>query len=48
MIALVDAVTAYDVSFDQVEVLSSGTGNAPFALRKPDVLRGAIAWRKGH
>lgn len=45
MVALVDAVTAYDVSFDQVEILSIGTGNAPFSLRKPAVLGGAIAWR---
>jgi len=45
MVALVDAVTAYDVSFDQVEILSIGTGNAPFSLRKPDVFGGAIAWR---
>ena len=45
MVALVDAVTAYDVSFDQIEVLSIGTGNEPFALRKSDVFQGAIAWR---
>jgi uncharacterized protein len=46
MIALVDAVTAYDISFDQVEIFSIGTGDAPFALRKPDVFRGLIAWRE--
>ena len=45
MVALIDAVTAYDVSFDQVEILSIGTGNAPFSLRQPAVLGGAIAWR---
>jgi patatin-like phospholipase/acyl hydrolase len=46
MVALVDAVTAYDIGFDQVEIFSIGTGNAPFALRKPDVFRGLIAWRE--
>jgi patatin-like phospholipase/acyl hydrolase len=46
MVALVDAVTAYDIGFEQIEVFSIGTGNAPFALRKPDVFRGQIAWRE--
>ena len=46
MVGLVDAVSAYDLSFDQVEIFSIGTGNAPFALRKPDVFRGMIAWRE--
>jgi patatin-like phospholipase/acyl hydrolase len=46
MVALVDAVTAYDLSFDQIEIFSIGTGNAPFALRKSDVFRGLIAWRE--
>lgn len=46
MVALVDAITAYDIGFDQVEILSIGTGNAPFALRRSDVFRGLIAWRE--
>lgn len=46
MVALVDAVTAYDLSFDQIEIFSIGTGNAPFELRKPDVFRGLVAWRE--
>src|SRR5690606_2250479 len=46
MVALVDAITAYAIGFDQVEIFSIGTGNAPFALRKPDVFRGLIAWRE--
>ena len=44
MVALVDAVTAYDIGFEQIAVFSIGTGNAPFALRKPDVFRVQIAW----
>jgi patatin-like phospholipase/acyl hydrolase len=46
MVALVDALTAYDVSPDQIEVFSIGTGNAPFTLRKDKVLSGLIAWRE--
>ncbi|MGJ0531834.1 CBASS cGAMP-activated phospholipase [Methylocystis sp.] len=46
MVGLVDAVTDYDIDFDQVSVFSIGTGNAPFTLRKPDVFRGLIAWRE--
>ncbi|MEZ5896975.1 MAG: CBASS cGAMP-activated phospholipase [Parvularculaceae bacterium] len=46
MVALVDAITDYDISFEQVEVLSIGTGNAPFELSKKDALAGLIAWRE--
>lgn len=45
MVALVDALSAYDLTFDQIEILSIGTGNAPFELRKPEVFRGLVAWR---
>lgn len=45
MVALVDAMSAYDVTFDQIEILSIGTGNSPFSLKRPGVLGGAIAWR---
>jgi uncharacterized protein len=44
MVALVDALSAYDLTPDQIEVLSVGTGNAPFELRKPDIFRGLVAW----
>ena len=40
MVALVDALTAYDVTFDQIEMFSIGTGNAPFLLRADEVLSG--------
>jgi hypothetical protein len=46
MVALVDALSAYDLSFNQIEIFSSGTGNAPFELRTPDVFRGLVAWRE--
>lgn len=46
MVAVVDALTAYDLTRDQIEIFSIGTGNAPFELSKPDVFRGLIAWRE--
>lgn len=46
MVAVVDAVTAYDVDFDQIEILSIGTGNAPFELQRKGVLGGLIAWKE--
>lgn len=46
MVALVDALTAYDITAEQIEVLSIGTGNAPFELSRPAVFRGLIAWRE--
>ena len=48
MVALVDAVTSYDVSFDQVKILSIGTGNAPFSLQRPKVIRWRDRVRRGH
>jgi patatin-like phospholipase/acyl hydrolase len=44
MIALVDALTDYDLTLDQIEVLSIGTGNAPLVMRAEEVLGGWLAW----
>jgi patatin-like phospholipase/acyl hydrolase len=46
MIALVDAMSAYDVSLDQIQVLSLGTGNAAFELNARQALSGWFAWRE--
>jgi patatin-like phospholipase/acyl hydrolase len=46
MVALVDALTAYDITPDQVRVLSVGTGNAPFSLSRDKVMSGLVAWRE--
>lgn len=46
MVALVDALTDYDISPDQVRVLSIGTGNAPFSLSRDKVVSGLIAWKE--
>jgi patatin-like phospholipase/acyl hydrolase len=46
MVALVDALTAYELSFDQIDILSIGTGNPPFELKKKAVYGGLIDWRE--
>jgi patatin-like phospholipase/acyl hydrolase len=46
MVALVDVLTAYDIAPDQVQMLSIGTGNAPFSLSSDKVMGGLIAWRE--
>ena len=46
MVALVDALTAYDLTPDQIEIFSIGTGNAPFELSRPGVFGGLLAWRE--
>lgn len=46
MVALVDALTAYDLTPEQIDVFSIGTGNAPFELSRPDVFGGMWAWRE--
>jgi hypothetical protein len=46
MVGLVDALTAYDLTREQIEVFSIGTGNAPFELSRPSVFGGFWAWRE--
>ena len=46
MVALVDVLSAYDISPDQVRILSVGTGNPPFELKRPAVLGGIWSWKK--
>lgn len=45
MVAIVEALSSYDVSLDQIEVLSIGTGNPPFELARNSVFAGLFAWR---
>jgi len=42
-VALVDALTAYDLTPDQSEIFSIGTGNAAFELSRPGVFGGLLA-----
>lgn len=46
MVALVDALTAYDITSEQVAILSIGTGNAPFELNPRGVFGGLWAWKQ--
>lgn len=46
MVAIVDALTSYDITLDQIEVLSIGTGNPPFELSRKSVFAGLLAWRE--
>lgn len=46
MIAVIDALTCYDLKPEQIEVLSIGTGNPPFVLERSNIFRGLISWRK--
>jgi patatin-like phospholipase/acyl hydrolase len=44
MAAIVDTLSAYDVSREQIEVYSIGTGNAPYAISKFAVRGGLFQW----
>ena len=46
MVALIDVLSAYDISTDQIDVLSVGTGNAAFELKTNAVLGGIWSWRE--
>jgi len=46
MIAVIDALTCYDLEPQQIQVLSIGTGNPPFELKRNRLFDGLIAWRK--
>ncbi len=46
MIAIVDALTTYDLNPEQIEVFSIGTGNMPFELSSPSVLSGLFSWKE--
>lgn len=46
MVAIVEALTAYDIISEQIRVLSIGTGNAPFELKVKDVHGGLISWKE--
>lgn len=46
MVAIIDAMTSYAVSPNQIEVVSIGTGNAPFELKRRNVFGGLVSWKK--
>ncbi len=46
MVAIVDALSAYDISRDQIRVLSIGAGNPPFEIALKYAKRGFWRWKK--
>jgi patatin-like phospholipase/acyl hydrolase len=44
MAVVIDALSAYDVSRDQIEIFSIGTGNPPYAISKCAVRGGFFRW----
>jgi patatin-like phospholipase/acyl hydrolase len=46
MAAVVDALSAYDISRDQIQILSIGTGNAPYEIGKFAVRGGFFQWKE--
>jgi len=46
MLGVVEALSAYDLNLSQIHVLSLGTGNPAFALKRRAVFGGLFAWRQ--
>lgn len=46
MVAIVDALSCYDITTEQIDVLSIGTGNFPFELTLKSSKAGLIGWRQ--
>jgi hypothetical protein len=46
MIALIDALTCFDVPRENVRILSLGCGDDPYVVSAPKIIRGGVlAWR---
>jgi uncharacterized protein len=45
MVAIVDAVSAFDISLDQIRILSIGTGSSQFEISKTAARLGMVSWR---
>tara|TARA_R110000868_G_scaffold1041_1_gene7967 strand:+ start:5884 stop:6909 length:1026 start_codon:yes stop_codon:yes gene_type:complete len=46
MVAIVDALSAYNLTFEQIRVLSIGTGNHPLELNRKQIFGGLVAWKQ--
>lgn len=46
MVAVIDALSCYQLSPDQIQIVSVGTGNPPFALSHQSVFAGLLAWKE--
>lgn len=46
IVAVVEALSAHDIVFDQLQILSIGTGNFPFEVTLRNARKGLWAWRE--
>jgi len=46
MLAVVEALSAYELGLSQIQIFSIGTGNPAFSLKKRAVFGGLFAWRQ--
>lgn len=46
MVAIVDALSAYDITPEQIEILSIGTGNFPFEITLKNAKKGLWDWKE--
>ncbi len=46
MVAVTDALSAYDITRDQIEILSIGTGNFPFEITLKEATKGFLCWKE--
>ena len=46
MVAIIDALSAYDIEPDQIKVFSIGTGNPPFQLKQAQIFGGLFSWKE--
>lgn len=46
MVAVIDALSSYNLKPEQIQILSIGTGNPPFELSTSKVFAGMLAWRE--
>jgi patatin-like phospholipase/acyl hydrolase len=46
MVGIVEALSTYQISLDQIDVLSIGTGNKPYEVRRSTAFGGLFSWRE--
>ena len=46
LVAVIDTLSAYDITREQIEILSVGTGNLPFQITLKNAKGGLFRWRE--
>jgi len=44
MLAVIETLTSYEISIDQIRILSIGTGNIPFEISLKEAVKGLCSW----